>query len=285
MLSLRRMPTTAMLCAEGQAHDTRCPALCERRARRAPDRQKGSGSKPMKLRSIASGYRAAHKRWAGGLVVMLYARPELQALNRRPQDMLPDGGTIVCLIQDDPKSFSRRGLAQSNSWPTRSAREQPCQSQANALDRHSESTDWSPLGCVRQRISLPRKRTTDFALPIGGRQIVFQLSARASKRLSYKAVPRPLRPNDFNPGSKAWLPILHTIRGRWHFTALHSNTSRAHELGRVWDWVVICFYDDHSEAQRTIVTETRGPFLEHRIVRGREAECMTCYETAMPSDH
>ncbi len=117
--------------------------------------------------------------------------------------MSPDGGTIACLIQDDPKSFSRRGLAQSNSRPTRSAREQPCQSQVNALDRHSGSTDWSPLGCARQRISLRRKRTTDFAfLPIGGRQIVFQLSARASKRFSYKAVSRPLRPNDLIRGRK-----------------------------------------------------------------------------------
>jgi hypothetical protein len=29
----------------------------------------------------------------------------------------------------------------------------------------------------------------------------------------------------------AWLPVLHSVRGTWHFTALYSNTARAHQLG------------------------------------------------------
>ena len=51
---------------------------------------------------------------------------------------------------------------------------------------------------------------------------------------------------------------MHTSRGKWHFTALFSNTARAHELRKVQDWVVIYFHSDSGgEAQRTIVTETR----------------------------
>ena len=64
------------------------------------------------------------------------------------------------------------------------------------------------------------------------------------------------------------------MRGEWHFTVLFSNTARAHELGRTRDWVVIYFYDDqHEEGQHTVVTETRGPLLGQRVVRGRELEC------------
>lgn len=82
-----------------------------------------------------------------------------------------------------------------------------------------------------------------------------------------------IAPRRFNPEHKAWLPILHTERDGWHFTALFSNTARAHELGRTSDWVIIYFYDgDHREGQNTVVTETHGPFTGRRVVRGREAE-------------
>jgi putative hydrolase len=85
---------------------------------------------------------------------------------------------------------------------------------------------------------------------------------------------RTIAPRRFNPEGKAWLPVLHTRRGRWHLTALYSNTARAHELGRTHDWVVVYFYDDdHREGQHTIVTETQGPLTGQRVVRGREAEC------------
>ena len=68
--------------------------------------------------------------------------------------------------------------------------------------------------------------------------------------------------------------ILHTQRGHWHFTALYSNTARAHQLGRTDDWVIISFADDgQHDCQRTVVTETHGPERGLRVVRGREAEC------------
>jgi len=88
-----------------------------------------------------------------------------------------------------------------------------------------------------------------------------------------------ITPRRFNPERKAWLPVLHTQRGRWSFTALFSNTARAHELRKTRDWVVLYFYDDHHrEEQHTVVTETRGRLAGCRVVRGREAECRAVYD-------
>lgn len=75
-----------------------------------------------------------------------------------------------------------------------------------------------------------------------------------------------------NPDGAAWLPTLHTYEDGWHLTALFSNTDRAHELGRVRDWVVIYFERDGHEGQCTVVTEYRGPLTGKRVVRGREEE-------------
>ena len=87
-----------------------------------------------------------------------------------------------------------------------------------------------------------------------------------------------IAPKRFNPKGEVWLPLLHTVRDAWHFTALYSNTARAHQLGRVTDWVVIYFHkDNRAEGQRTVVTETRGEAAGRRIVRGREAECRRHY--------
>ena len=90
-----------------------------------------------------------------------------------------------------------------------------------------------------------------------------------------------IAPHRFNPSGARWLPILHSERGAWHFTALFSNTARAHELGHTRDWVVVYFRaDNQSEGQRTIVTETHGPLAGRRVVRGRESDCDTHYHAA-----
>lgn len=90
-----------------------------------------------------------------------------------------------------------------------------------------------------------------------------------------------IAPRRFNPRGEAWLPILHTQRDDWQFTALFSNTARAHELGRTGDWVVLYFHTDSGpEGQRTVVTETYGPLEGRRVVRGREAECTGHYREA-----
>ena len=90
-----------------------------------------------------------------------------------------------------------------------------------------------------------------------------------------------IAPRRFNPENKAWLPVLHAGQGDWHFTAMYSNTARAHELKRTHDWVVVYFFDDHHrEGQCTVVTETRGPLTGQRVVRGRELECREHYRLA-----
>jgi putative hydrolase len=91
-----------------------------------------------------------------------------------------------------------------------------------------------------------------------------------------------IAPRRFNPEGRAWLPVLHTERGPWHFTALFSNTARAHELGRTRDWVVIYFASDSAhEGQRTVVTEATGTLAGRRVVRGREADCRAHYRAAV----
>jgi putative hydrolase len=89
---------------------------------------------------------------------------------------------------------------------------------------------------------------------------------------------RKIAPKRFNPEGTAWLPIMHTDRDGWHFTALFSNTARAHELGTTHDWVVLYYERDGEEGQATAVTETRGALRHKRVVRGREGECSEYYE-------
>lgn len=88
---------------------------------------------------------------------------------------------------------------------------------------------------------------------------------------------RTISPRRFNPEGKSWLPILHTERQGWFFTALFSNTARAHELGKTRDWVVVYYERDGHENQCTVVTEHHGPLIGRRIIRGRERECLAFY--------
>lgn len=84
---------------------------------------------------------------------------------------------------------------------------------------------------------------------------------------------RRIAPRRFNPNHEVWLPILHTFRNGRRYTALYSNTARAHQLGETNDWVVIYGDGQPGANQWTIVTASRGPLRGQRIVRGREAEC------------
>jgi hypothetical protein len=86
-----------------------------------------------------------------------------------------------------------------------------------------------------------------------------------------------IAPRRFNPTGEAWLPILHTSRGEHQYTALFSNTARAHELGKTRDWVVLYVDGRDAEQQYTVITSGRGAFRGRRIVRGREAECYALY--------
>jgi DNA polymerase (family 10) len=90
---------------------------------------------------------------------------------------------------------------------------------------------------------------------------------------------RKIAPKRFNPEGEAWLPIMDAERDGWHFTALYSNTARAHDLGTIHDWVVLYYDRNGEESQATVVTETHGSLEGKRVVRGREAECREYYES------
>ncbi len=107
--------------------------------------------------------------------------------------------------------------------------------------------------------------------------VLLEIDAEYREKAASDKLPK-IAPKRFNPKSEAWLPILHAQRDSWHFTALFSNTARAHELKRTRDWIVIYFYDDHhEEGQHTVVTETHGRLKGKRVVRGREAESAQYY--------
>ena len=128
----------------------------------------------------------------------------------------------------------------------------------------------------QRRQSRPVARTSGVA-PV---ELILRVDNEYRQKAAADKLPR-ITPQRFNPENKAWLPILHTTHDHWHFTALYSNTARAHQLGRTADWVVIYFYDDHHlEGQHTVVTETHGSLQGRRVVRGREMECLQYYQTA-----
>jgi putative hydrolase len=111
--------------------------------------------------------------------------------------------------------------------------------------------------------------------------LLLDVDAEYRRRAEADELPR-IAPRRFNPEGRAWLPVLHARRKGWHFTALYSNTARAHELDRVRDWVVVYFDSDgQEEGQRIIVTEQRGSLARKRVVRGREAETRAFYDAAL----
>ena len=89
-----------------------------------------------------------------------------------------------------------------------------------------------------------------------------------------------IAPRRFNPTREAWLPILHTQRGERHYTALFSNTARAHRQGTTQDWVILYYDGAAGERQCTVITSHFGELKGRRIVRGREDECARFYGLA-----
>jgi hypothetical protein len=84
-------------------------------------------------------------------------------------------------------------------------------------------------------------------------------------------------PRRFNATRQAWLPILHAERGGRRYTAMYSNTGRAHELGATHDWVIIYREDRPHSGQWTVITSHLGRLKGRRVVRGREEECAAWY--------
>lgn len=97
------------------------------------------------------------------------------------------------------------------------------------------------------------------------------------RRLAQAGTLPRVAPKQFNPTGTAWLPILHTQRGDRHYTALYSNTVRAHQMGTTHDWVVIYRDDDVDHGRWTVITAKYRKLKGKRIIPGRELECAQHY--------
>jgi len=125
---------------------------------------------------------------------------------------------------------------------------------------------------ARRRPLRPRQEQ-----PLPPINTILDVDEEYRKRAAVKDLPF-ITPKRFNPAGKAWLPILHTQRDDWHFTALFSNTALSHQLKRTKDWVVIYYErDDEPEGQCTVVFEKRGPMAGKRVIRGHERACAEFY--------
>lgn len=130
---------------------------------------------------------------------------------------------------------------------------------------------------ILEVLSKRLRRLPITAMPVGGQEPsvgeLLGVDAEYRARAAAGTLPR-IAPRRFNPSHEAWLPVLHTERGPRRYTALWSNTSRAHALGRTRDWVVLVVEDGVSQHRYTVVTGRRGPLGGRRVVRGRERECV-----------
>lgn len=125
---------------------------------------------------------------------------------------------------------------------------------------------------------LARRRTLRKPEGPAGPSIADILSVDQEYRDTAQTLPT-IKPRRFNETGLGRIPILHTERGEWQFTALHSNSASAHQYGRTLDWVVIYFErGGHPDGQATVVTQHGGPLDGRRIVRGRERDCAQFYD-------
>jgi len=133
----------------------------------------------------------------------------------------------------------------------------------------------SLAGRLHQRRAAPKGKPATGELPPV--KELLDIDREYRQQAAAGKLPR-IAPRQFNPTNKAWLPVLHTQRGNSHYTALFSNTARAHQLDMIRDWVVIYRDDQDGSGQWTVVTSQFGPLRGKRIVRGREAECQAYYQ-------
>ncbi|GAA4472928.1 helix-hairpin-helix domain-containing protein [Novipirellula rosea] len=104
------------------------------------------------------------------------------------------------------------------------------------------------------------------------------------RRLASQGKLTKIAPRHFNPGAVAWLPILHCQRSDRHYTAMYSNTARAHQLNTTKDWVILYRDDPKSHDRWTVITSQFGKLRGCRIVRGREEECWRHYRPHSAGD-
>lgn len=122
---------------------------------------------------------------------------------------------------------------------------------------------------------------TDRSVPV---QEILDIDAEYMLKAKQDTLPK-VAPTKFNPGDVAWLPILHTVRQDRHYTALFSNSARAHELNTTKDWVVVYRDDDKQHGRWTVITSQFGKLRGCRIIRGREDECREWYLRRQNESH
>jgi len=130
----------------------------------------------------------------------------------------------------------------------------------------------SLAGRLRRRPASVPASLESAAIAVPSVALLLDIDREYRDKAAADLLPR-IAPRRFNPTGKAWLPILHTVRDGRHYTALFSNTARAHERGTTTDWVVIYRDDPGGAGQWTVVTESAGRLCGQRVVRGREYEC------------
>ena len=125
----------------------------------------------------------------------------------------------------------------------------------------------------------PNKRRVGVEPPV---KEILDVDTEYRRQAAAEELPK-IAPRRFNPDHKRWLPILHTTRGERHYSAMFSNTPRAHQLNMTSDWVVIYYDGAGGERQCTVITSHYGPLQGRRIVRGRELECLRHYLNSIPT--
>jgi DNA polymerase (family X) len=136
------------------------------------------------------------------------------------------------------------------------------------------------LGRIRRQPMLPSATPPPSELPSAPQKPSISELLDVDREYRTKANAGALKkiaPRRFNPAAEAWLPIMHTSRNGRHYTALFSNTARAHEQDKTRDWVVLFCDNGDTEHRFTVITSEFGRLQGHRIVAGREAECEKYY--------
>lgn len=132
---------------------------------------------------------------------------------------------------------------------------------------------------VHERLQLVRWQARHTSGP--SIKLVLDIDALYRKKAEANQL-KLIAPRRFNPLGLAWLPVMHAHHKPWHFTALFSNTARAHQFNKSRDWVIVfAAHDRRPDWQCTVVTETRGPLKGRRVVRGLESECERFYARKM----
>ena len=131
---------------------------------------------------------------------------------------------------------------------------------------------------LRSRLHLPRPTPMPTLHPADEPSVEELLDVdREYRKKAAAGELRLISPRRNNPSGKAWLPVMHTQRAERHYTALYSNTARAHSLGMTHDWLIIYRDDDGGHGQWTVLTSQFRPLRGRRIIRGRESECAVFY--------